>query len=507
MKVLAMYLPQYHIVPENSTWWGEGFTDWVTVRNAKPLFQGHKQPKSPLDDRYYNLLEKDTWIWQSELMRKYGVDGLSIYHYWFRDGKQILEKPVEKLLGWKDINIPFCFCWANETWARSWSSVENKNTWADTFENKKANSNSAILIEQRYGFEEAWKNHFEYLRQFFEDSRYIKIDGKPLVMIYRADIIPCLGNMLDKWREWAVQAGFKGLYIIGAQRSEKKISLLDAELIHEPVRAKIWFEGRTKECEHPFKHDYDKIWENILGFRVDEKAWYGGFVSYDDTPRRGVNGSYMSGYTTEKFKGYLKELMAKNEMAGNGYTLINAWNEWGEGMYLEPDKESGYQMLEAVKEAKDNYSKVSFSVDKYEEPSRISEEVKDIRKLNNYLLLLDKWLAKEKWAEQFISLATKNNIKTIGIYGYSVLGKQLLRELSNQESINIECIIDKRDLSNDNLKITAIRPSDEIPQLDAIVVTAVEYYNEIYVFLKNKTDAKIYSLEHLIDEIGEDVYA
>ena len=502
-----MYLPQYHIVPENSMWWGEGFTDWVTVRNAKPLFPGHEQPKSPLDDRYYDLLEKDTWIWQSELMRKYGIDGLSIYHYWFRDGKQILEKPVEKLLNWKDINIPFCFCWANETWARSWSGVRNKNTWADTFENQKKDFNPSILLEQRYGFEEEWKKHFDYLRRFFDDSRYIKIDGKPLIMIYRADIIPCLSNMLDMWKKWAVQEGFKGLFIIGAQRSDKELSMLDAELIHEPVRAKIWFEEREKEHKYPFKHDYDKIWENILGFRANKSAWYGGFVSYDDTPRRGINGSFIAGYSTEKFREYLKELMAKNEMAGNEYTLINAWNEWGEGMYLEPDKELGYQMLEAVKEAKDNYHQVLFRTDKYEEPGRISEEEKDIRKLNHYLFLLDKWLSKDNWSEKFISFASKNNIKKIGIYGYSVLGKQLFRELSTKEKIDIECIIDKRDLSKANVPVAAIKSSEEIPKLDAIVVTAVEYYNEIYLSLKNRTDAKIYSLEHLIDELGEDLYA
>ena len=118
MKVIAMYLPQFHRVKENDEWWGEGFTEWTAVRGAKQLFNGHYQPRIPQNRNYYDLLEKDTMLWQASLMKQYGIDGMCIYHYWFKDGRKILEKPAENLLQWKDVDMPFCFSWANETWAR-----------------------------------------------------------------------------------------------------------------------------------------------------------------------------------------------------------------------------------------------------------------------------------------------------------------------------------------------------------------------------------------------------
>ena len=223
MKVLAMYLPQFHRVKENDEWWGEGFTDWTTVKQAKPLFEGHNQPHVPSDENYYDLLDKNTMRWQTSLMKKYGIDGMCMYHYWFEDGRKILEKPVENLLNWKEIDMPFCLCWANETWARSWSGLQNVNVWADTCEPDKK-TGKKILLKQRYGNYKDWKEHFEYLLPFFRDDRYIKVDGKPVFVFYKAECIPCFEDMVEAWQQLAIESGINGIYIIanGCKKSSRE---------------------------------------------------------------------------------------------------------------------------------------------------------------------------------------------------------------------------------------------------------------------------------------------
>lgn len=136
MKAIALYFPQFHEVKENSIWWGEGFTEWTTVKKAVPLYEGHRQPVKPLNDYYYDLLNPDTLRWQAELMHRYQLDGMSFYHYWFENGKMLLERPAENLLRYRDIDMPFCFYWANETWARSWSLEYQKPPWTRLYEKK-----------------------------------------------------------------------------------------------------------------------------------------------------------------------------------------------------------------------------------------------------------------------------------------------------------------------------------------------------------------------------------
>ena len=205
IKVLAMYLPQFHRVKENDEWWGEGFTDWTAVKSGVPLYEEHDQPKKPLNGNYYDLLEKSTMQQQSKWMQEYKVDGLCFYHYYFKDGRKILEKPAENLLKWKDINMPYCFCWANESWARTWSNIGNKNTWSAKLEKKEISdvNGRGVLLEQKYGREDDWRKHFEYLLPFFRDERYIKIEGLPIFLIYKPSEIYCLNQMLDYWRKLA----------------------------------------------------------------------------------------------------------------------------------------------------------------------------------------------------------------------------------------------------------------------------------------------------------------
>lgn len=171
MKVVALYLPQFHKVPENEAWWGKDFTDWVSTKNGFPVYKDHYQPHIPLNKNYYDLLDKNTMQWQSELMRKYQIDGFCFYHYWFNDDKQMLEKPAQNLLKWDDIDMPFCFCWANMSWARSWAKMKDADFWINEDEITTAEYGKALLIEQTYGEKANWEKHFNYLLKFFMDSR------------------------------------------------------------------------------------------------------------------------------------------------------------------------------------------------------------------------------------------------------------------------------------------------------------------------------------------------
>ena len=167
MKIIAFYLPQFHCFPENDAWWGTGFTEWNNVRSAQPLFKNHNQPRVPLDNNYYDLTETENLRWQAHLAQKYGVYGFCYYHYWF-NGKLLMEKPMEQMLSDKEIQLPFCICWANENWTKAW-----------------AKRSKEVLIAQNYENKEDWKKHFEYLEKFFKDKRYIKCNGKPLLVICR----------------------------------------------------------------------------------------------------------------------------------------------------------------------------------------------------------------------------------------------------------------------------------------------------------------------------------
>lgn len=185
MKIIAFYLPQFHEIPENNEWWGEGFTEWVNVKKAKPLFEGHNQPRVPLDDKYYDLLDDEVKIWQAKIAKENGIYGFCYYHYWF-NGRKVLERPMEQMLRNNEVDIPFCVCWANEPWTKAWIG------------------RNEIILPQFYGEKKEWKEHFDYLLPFFQDKRYIKENGKPLMVIYRAEVITNLNEMLDYWSELAV---------------------------------------------------------------------------------------------------------------------------------------------------------------------------------------------------------------------------------------------------------------------------------------------------------------
>lgn len=375
MKVIAFFVPQYHRIPENDMWWGEGFTEWDNVRGAIKYDNRQKQPRVPLNG-YYRLDDKDELCRQAQMARENGVDGFCIYHYWF-SGHKLLEKPAEILLKNEHINIDYCFCWANEDWTDIWKSSGKMN----------------VLIRQEYGDKDEWQEHFAYLKQFFADKRYIKRGNRPLVVIYRPDIIPCLDEMLLFWNELAKEEGFDGLSYAYQRVNERKFNtqngkdhLFDIRVEYQPVCVFSWMNTPVKNLLLDFKYklidaimestecnltniltfrkkgvpdavDYDTAWDCILKHKPQSKKCVPcAFVDWDNTPRRKGNGSYFFNVSPEKFERYFSMLLRKQkeEYEIQDYMFVFAWNEWGEGGYLEPDTYNGFGYLNAIKKAR-NY--------------------------------------------------------------------------------------------------------------------------------------------------------
>lgn len=354
--MLAFYLPQYHEIDENNEWWGKGFTEWTNVKKGIPLYQGHYQPRIPLNNNYYDLSDASELKKQSELARKYGVDGFCFYHYWF-SGKMLLERPIKMLLEKKDIAISFCFSWANETWSRRWKD------------------DNEILMQQEYGREDEWQTHLEYLIPYFRDKRYIKIDNKPVLLLYRAFEIPECDRMIKTWADRLGQEGFDGIYII------ETLNTFQTKWVLEESEAYVEFEPMYTLYKNRKYHildrgyryfirklrlydkyefarrfvDYDRTWKNILSRRHEKgkKAYLGAFPDWDNTARKGNSAIVFRGGSPEKFKYYFTEQYRKSMELGNEFIFVNAWNEWGEGAYLEPDEKNLYQYLEAIKYAKE----------------------------------------------------------------------------------------------------------------------------------------------------------
>ena len=361
-KVIAMYLPQYHETAENNKWWGKGFTDWVSTKNAEPLFAGHDQPRVPLNNNYYDLSKVEALKWQVDLAKKYGIDGFCFYHYWFTSNFKTLTTPAENLLNHYDINMPFMFAWDNSSWIRTWSKFKkNANVWSPKKDGQvEEESESGVLAKLEYGDETDWKIHFDYLLPFFIDKRYIKKDNAPVFILWNNFEKEKLKLMRSAWDSWAKEAGFSGMYFITRDDPYKDVSGFDAVFNYEPQfstglnislfkrviqRVKYLYGKQSlKKCS------YDKAWKSILKYaRKHPNNYYGGFVSYDDTPRRGESGKIIVNGSFEKFSKYFKELYDLSKSRNKDFVFLTAWNEWGEGAYLEPDVSCGYKYLEAVR--------------------------------------------------------------------------------------------------------------------------------------------------------------
>lgn len=364
-KIVAMYLPQYHCIPENDEFWGKGFTDWVSVKKAKPLYEGHYQPQVPLDDNYYDLSEKRNIAWQVKLARENGIYGFGIYHYWFNNEKNLLTKPAEIIRDNDDIDMNYFFCWDNGNWKRSWSNVPG-NDWAPIADQPNAKtSGPQILIPYILGKEPDWKNHYDYLLSHFKSEKYIKVENKPVFCIfaYSKDMLP----MCDYWNELAKKDGFDGVYFIFKNTRENVLPKDMPRYDYQPHAIGWWTPlsllDRILRKLHLFQpkednitfYDYDTLWQNLLANAKKNRQknlYHGGFVSYDDSPRRGtLKSKIIKGATPEKFEKYMKELIRLSEQQDKEFLFLTAWNEWGEGAYLEPDTKNGYKYLEALKRA------------------------------------------------------------------------------------------------------------------------------------------------------------
>lgn len=358
MRPIALYLPQYHPIPENDRWWGTGFTEWTNVSKSTPKFKGHYQPQLPSDLGFYDLRLLETMEAQAKLARAYGIYGFCYYHYWF-SGKLLLQRPLEQMLAAGKPDMPFCLCWANESWSRRWDGLDQE-----------------ILIEQRYSQDDD-REHIRYLIKYFNDDRYIKIDGKPVYVMYRPELHPDIANATDIWREEVRKVGFDDLYLIRVENFLKDINPanqgFDAGIEFAPdftctgprylrkfpirfritrmlhnhnVRKSVFFENNV--------YNYDTLVDNMLSKPPSlYKQFKSVCPSWDNSARRESGATIFHDSTPEKFKSWVSEIVKYTSRKFEGdeqIFFINAWNEWGEGCHLEPDQRFGLDYLRAFRD-------------------------------------------------------------------------------------------------------------------------------------------------------------
>ena len=352
LRALGVVLPQFHPVPENDEWWGKGFTEWTNVTKAKPRFKGHYQPHIPADLGFYDLRLEEARIAQAELAKKYGIYGFCYYHYWFH-GKRFLERPINEIIASGKPDFPFCFCWANETWGRHWSNLSNE-----------------ILQEQKYS-EQDNLEHIHFLLDIFKDDRYIKVNGKPLFIVYRLADIPNVREMINLWNFEAKKAGFeKGLYMIATSRFNGNPNLygFDASWDFLPHIGSASFASRVvrkikNKLGLPTVYSlnlYSNIVNNALSNRISNKEWKeypGVYPGWDNSPRRKADAFILHDSTPELYEKWLANTCEKFEPFSEeeNFVFLNAMNEWAEGNHLEPDLKWGLKYLEATKRVLERY--------------------------------------------------------------------------------------------------------------------------------------------------------
>lgn len=365
-KVIAMYLPQFHCIPENDEFWGKGFTDWVTVKKAKPLYEGHDQPRIPLENKYYDLSKDEDVVWQTKIARQYGVDGFAVYHYWFNNEKNLLTKPAEIIRDNKEADIEYFLAWDNGNWKRSWSNVKG-NAWAPIAEDTPSQQKGPqILIPYILGKEPDWENHYNYLRSHFLCDKYIKVNNKPvfLILTYSKEI----AEMARYWDQLAKKDGFDGVHIV--YRNLKHLNIPESEYVYnyEPhtagwaqvnfvQRVCNWAKKVARVKKTTKFYDFDAIWTKLIRNAKNsnrETMYFGAFAAYDDSPRRGTKGAIIvKGNAPAKFSKYLKQIFEISKAKNKDFLFLTAWNEWGEGAYLEPDINTKYEYLDAIKKTKE----------------------------------------------------------------------------------------------------------------------------------------------------------
>lgn len=352
LRAIAFYLPQFHPVPENDEWWGRGFTEWRNVTKAKPLFPGHYQPHLPADLGFYDLRLPEVREAQAELAREHGIHGFCYYHYWF-NGRRILERPFDEVLESGKPDFPFCLCWANENWTRVWDGGE-KN----------------VLLGQTYSHEDD-RAHIQSLLPAFADERYIRVNGKPVFLVYRTGLLPDPKKTAEIWREEARKAGFDDLYLIRVESHGDTTAPatlgFDASVEFAPFNGlNVPAEGKSRTGRMLTKIPLLKPafeQHNIYDYRrVAQSMWkrpdstYKRFPSvtpgWDNTARRSVNATILANPSPDVYREWLSTAVTRACARFHGderLVFINAWNEWAEGNHLEPCTKWGHAYLEATR--------------------------------------------------------------------------------------------------------------------------------------------------------------
>jgi lipopolysaccharide biosynthesis protein len=352
LQLIAFYLPQYHPIPENDEWWGPGFTEWTKVVKARPLFPGHRQPNLPADLGFYDLRVPETREAQANLAREYGIEAFCYYHYWF-GGRRILERPFDEVLTSGRPDFPFCLCWANQSWTGIWHGAPDR-----------------VLIEQTYPGMDDHRRHFEWLMKAFIDPRYVRVDNKPLFVVYNPNELPDPNRVTNLWRELAIRAGLPGLFLVaehkwpdwdpGAHGFDAVVSVRLPPTRRDMERKIRWKHPLQKlryrlarTSRLPTIHQYEYVIEHLV---IDPTPNIDSFPcvipNWDNTPRSGANGMVLNGSTPELFRQHLRKALRRVADAPEERRIvfIKSWNEWAEGNYLEPDLRYGHGYLEVIRE-------------------------------------------------------------------------------------------------------------------------------------------------------------
>ncbi len=350
IKALAVYLPQFHPIPENDEWWGRGFTEWTNVTKAKPLFRGHYQPRLPADMGFTDLRVPEVRQAQADLARQYGIDGFCYYHYWF-EGHRLIERPFNEVLASGKPEFPFSLCWANETWSRRWLGEERE-----------------ILLKQTYSMPDH-ERHATWLAQAFDDRRYVRVHGRPIFLIYRPLDIPDLQAALDVYRGTVQRLIGVEPYLVGVDSHKRGMDLrtvgFDASMNFTPqlglipgvmddwyskkrllanLRQGVW-NGRLNVV------DYQQISAAMWQQRPQHAHWFPSvFVGWDNTARRGQRGVVMTNDGPEAFAHNVRQALTlvQTRPPEEQILFVNAWNEWAEGNHIEPDQRHGLGYLEVL---------------------------------------------------------------------------------------------------------------------------------------------------------------
>jgi hypothetical protein len=342
MEVLALYLPQFHPIPENDRWWGKGFTEWTNVTRAGPLFRGHVQPHLPADLGFYDLRVGEVREAQADLARRHGVTGFCYWHYWFA-GHQLLQRPLHEVVASGAPDFPFCVAWANQSWSGIWHGAPNR-----------------ILIEQTYPGPDDDIEHFRSLMAAFEDPRYIRISGRPVLFVYQPGDIPEPARFVDRWQKMAHDAGLGGLYLVASLGESSYASHVgdgfDAAVHYQfPFGrdATTWVRERMQArgmAHGPLRYPYPDA-PGAPPPDLGGLLFPSVYPNWDNTPRLGRRGMVATGSTPERFGRQVRRAidLASANPAGEQVVVIKSWNEWAEGNYLEPDTEFGLGRLEALR--------------------------------------------------------------------------------------------------------------------------------------------------------------